>query len=135
MASDEIKGGGRLGPGKAFVTLYIDRELLTRIDRLAANHDESRSKYIAGLLADAVTQEELGVQVFTNPVLMKAYGAAMSQPGVLRQLLNTMRSDLNDSQLELFQRAVATFTQDATKQVKLSRARKRDKRTKGSKGK
>lgn len=97
----------RVGPGKMVVTLYLTIDLVKRIDRIASARDLSRSKYIEQALESSITDDEVTVQALTDPVIGPAFMSAFAKPEVLRAMSATLKQDLNDEQLSLFQRAMA----------------------------
>jgi hypothetical protein len=100
--------GGRVGPGKQFITLYLDKSLVEQCDRLAAAQDISRSKYLVNIIEESIAQDGIAVQAMTNPVVSSALMSAFANPEVLRAITGVMRSELSDDQLNLFQRAMTT---------------------------
>ena len=98
--------GGRLGPGKAFLTAYVERSVVERLDAVAAAQDLSRSKLIERLVIDGLQDMELEVRALTDPVVGPAIINAFARPEVLRAMANVLRQDLSDDQLQLFQQAM-----------------------------
>ena len=77
-------------------------ETLRRVKALAELHGEKISTMADQLLSDALDQAEIVSAATTNPVVMAAVAKAMSEPGVLRSMLDVMRTELSDDQLNLF---------------------------------
>jgi uncharacterized protein (DUF362 family) len=77
-------------------------ETLRRVKALAELHGEKISTIADLLLCDALDQAEAVAAATTNPVVMAAVTRAMSEPGVLRSMVDVMRSSLSDDQLALF---------------------------------
>ena len=121
------KGRSATGPGKTIVSLYFDADLVKRIDRLAASHDISRSKWIEAIVAERIDDEELSVRVMTDPVVAPAMMNALAKPEILRAMTGILREQLTDEQLSLFSQVMHTAGEQATKRAKRTAA-KRDAR-------
>ena len=83
---------------KKAIGITFDPTLLKRIDRLAKQHDASRSSMIERLCRDAITDAEAHAKVVTNPVVMEAFSQAMSAPGVISSMVAAMGEELTDEQ-------------------------------------
>ncbi|HWI02764.1 MAG TPA: ribbon-helix-helix protein, CopG family [Acidimicrobiales bacterium] len=122
---------------KRFITLYLDNGVVERIDRLAAAQDASRAKYLERLIIEHLDEDEATVQAFTNPVLLNALMQVFGQPDVARQLVQTMRRDVSDDQLQLFQEAMMTTAEKMNKRAArkpMKRVRSKPKKKKGGGG-
>ena len=120
-----------MGSEKGYLSVYIDADLLRRLDRLAAARDVSRSKLVEEMLLDQLGNSELHVAAMTNPTIVNALMGAMARPEVLRAMSSAMREDVDDEQLQLFQRAINAATEKRAARPKGTpgrRASKRDKR-------
>ena len=138
--------GGRLGPGKAFVTLYLDKSTVERLDALAAAQNMSRSKFCESLITEGLEESEVTVRAMSNPVIQRALFEVLGKPDVLRSITRSMRDELTDEQLELFQRAMIGATQAVEKAqpgraapaapaaAPLSRGQRRGGRVRGKQG-
>jgi hypothetical protein len=108
----------RVPAGKAFLTIYLDRETVERLDKLAGAEDMSRSKLVSDLLTSGLEDRELTVKVMTDPVVAPAMMSALAKPEILRALMGVMRESLSDEQLDLFQRSMAITTHEVEKHHK-----------------
>ncbi len=70
------------------------------------------------------------IKATADPVLMAAVGRALSDPGVLRNMVSGLRSELSDEQLDLFKIRVDAMTAEAMQQAAAQSVRPR----KGLKG-
>lgn len=128
-----VSKNARVGPGKMLLTIYIDVDLVKRIDRLSSSEDVSRSKYVERVLADSIEQEELTVRTMTDPVVAPAMMKALASPEVMRAMLSMIRQDLTDEQLSLFQQTMHAASEQVQKRAgrvnaKRSPSRGREKR-------
>lgn len=87
---------------KVIHSFSLRPETLRRVRALAELHGEKLSTIADQLLCDALDQAEIVSAATTNPVVMAAVAKAMSEPGVLRSMLDVMRTELSDEQLNLF---------------------------------
>lgn len=89
---------------KIKVSVALTKTLVERLDQVRVPLGESRSGLIERLVLDGLDQVELTARATTDPVLMGAFARALGEPGVLRSLLDSLKADLTDEQLELFAR-------------------------------
>ena len=107
--------GGRVGPGKQFITLYLNKETVKRLDDLAAAKNTSRSRFCEQLILDGLQDSELTVRAMTTPVVRDALFSVLAKPDVLRAIMRGMQDELSDDQLELFSRAMIGASQAVEK--------------------
>jgi acetolactate synthase regulatory subunit len=88
--------------GHVKVSLSLRPDTLKRVRALAELHGVKVSTMADELMLDALESAELTAEATRNPVVMAAVTRAMSEPGVLRSLLDAMKADLTDEQLNLF---------------------------------
>lgn len=115
--------GPRIGPGKTIVSLYFDSDLVKRIDRLAASHDISRSKYIERVVAESIEDDEIAVRVMTDPVVAPAMLSALAKPEILRAMTGLLREQLSDEQLNLFSQVMHSAGKSAAKRAERTAAK------------
>jgi predicted transcriptional regulator len=89
---------------KIRVTMTLRPELVKRVDRLAKQMGESRSRMAASLLFDALDQQEMAIRATGDPVLMNAVARVMTEPGMMRAVFSGLRSELTEDQFQLFSR-------------------------------
>lgn len=87
-------------------SISLPEALIKRLDRLAKAAGSSRSELIRELIEDGLDQQETMIRATSDPVLMGAFGRALSDPAVLRSLMTGLRSELSDDQMELFRQRV-----------------------------
>ena len=93
------------------ISLRLPADLLTRVDQIAGAKGESRTASIERLIRDGIDDEENFVRMATDPVVGPAIFGAFAKPEVVRALMQALRQDLTDEQLDLFQRGVSTLDQ------------------------
>jgi predicted transcriptional regulator len=98
------------GKRKIPVSVALAPDLVKRIDRMATALGKSRSELVMDLIAEGIDESELSAQAMTNPVIVQALMGAFGRPEVLRQMASTMKQDLTEDQLQLFQNAMAGMT-------------------------
>jgi predicted transcriptional regulator len=98
---------GKRAAGKAYVGAYVEAALIRRLDRLARARKVNRSRIVEQLLNDGVERDELMVKMTTDPVLSRAMMQAVSRSEVMTQLLRSMREEMTDDQLQLFEDRLA----------------------------
>jgi hypothetical protein len=113
------------GKKKIPVSLALDPGLVKRIDRMATALGESRSELVMRLIKDGIDESELSAQVMTNPVIVQALMGAFGRPDVIRQMASSMKQDLSEDQLHLFQNAMAGMTAAVTAQQQPKRIEKK----------
>jgi predicted transcriptional regulator len=106
------------------MTIAIDPELKKRLDRLGKVAGQSRSELIGDLLLSVLEQAELVVKATSDPVLMGAIGRVMADPGVLRNMIVGLRSELSEDQLDLFKTRLDALTGVSGELVKVPKKRK-----------
>lgn len=84
------------------VTIGLDGSLVKRIDRLAKAVGQSRSAWIEGQIRDAIDNEELGIQVLTDPVTSTVFASLFKDRDTLRGFARLLGEQLTDDQLRLF---------------------------------
>jgi len=114
--------GGALGVTlmarrKFKTSIALDPDLVRRLDRVSRASRRSRSELITDLVQDGLGQEEVMVKAASDPVLMAAVGKALAAPGVLRNMVGGLRSELSDGQLDLFRSRLDSMTSEAMRQV------------------
>lgn len=90
-------------------------EVVLRLDAVAAARNVTRSKLMEELLIGALDDEERTIGMMTNPVISQAILGAIAQPEVLRAMSESMRHQLSDEQLELFQKSMHGLEQQIAK--------------------
>ena len=98
-------------------SIALDPDLVRRLDRVSRASRRSRSELITDLVQDGLGQEEVMVKAASDPVLMAAVGKALAAPGVLRNMVGGLRSELSDGQLDLFRSRLDSMTSEAMRQV------------------
>ena len=84
-------------------SIALPAALIARLDRLAKSAGTTRSEMIREMVEAGIDQTEMIVKATSDPVLLKAVGKVLTDPGVFRQMVHGLRSELSDQQLELFQ--------------------------------
>lgn len=92
------------------ISFRIPQDLLTRIDNIAGAKGDSRTQVIEELLRDSIEHEEQLVRAMTDPIVGPAILSALAKPEVMRALTSSLRQDLTDEQLQLFQRATESIS-------------------------
>lgn len=77
------------------VSVALDRDLLAKIDRIAAALNQSRSQTLHDLLADVIESAEQQAKLISNPTVMSAFQKALSAPGVLAAMGKAMGEELD----------------------------------------
>lgn len=91
------------------ISMRLREDLLRRVDALAAAQHLTRSAVIEQLLLKSIEEDEIGIQVLTDPIVGRALLGAIAKPEVLRAMTGVIRSELTDEQLHLFTRAMASL--------------------------
>ena len=102
-------------------SIALPEALIKRLDRVAKSAGQSRSEMIRELIEDGLGHQEDMIKVTSDPVLMGAFGKVFSDPGVLRALMSGLRSELNEDQLQLFQKRVEAVQSVEPAKVKSKR--------------
>ncbi len=88
---------------KKFKTsVALDGDLIKRLDRVARASRLSRSELICDLVWSSLDEAENWMEVTSDPVLIAAIAKALTDPGVVRNMVSGLRSELADEQLDLF---------------------------------
>ncbi len=95
---------------KLKVSVALSPDLVRRLDRVARASGDSRSQLITDLVEGGLDQAEAMIKVTADPVMMGAIGRVMADPGVLRNMINGLRSELSDEQLALFKSRLDAMT-------------------------
>ncbi len=95
-----------MGANKIKTSIGLDRDLITRLDRIAKVGGTNRSSLITDLVYAGLEQQELMIKATADPVLIRAIGKVITDPGVLRSMVAGMRSELTDDQMALFNQSV-----------------------------
>lgn len=91
-----------MGRNKVKLSITLDASLAERVDRLAAATHQNRSAWIEGQIRNAIEDEELGVQVLTDPVASKMFASLFKDRETLRGLARLFGEQMSDDQLRLF---------------------------------
>jgi predicted transcriptional regulator len=83
--------------------------LIERLDRVARATRSSRSVVISDMIEAGLDQAEMMVKATSDPVLMRAVGQVMTDPGVMRQMIAGLRMELTDEQMQLFHDRLGAF--------------------------
>ncbi len=102
---------------KLKTSISLDPDLVKRLDRVARASRQSRSQLITDLVVGGLEQTEVMIKATSDPVLMAAVGKVMGDPGVLRNMVSGLRSELSDEQLELFKSRLDSMTTEAMRQA------------------
>ena len=89
------------------IAVTVDPELLLRLDAVAEALSLNRSQMLEQLVRDGIEEQETYARALSNPLIAKAFGAAITQPGVLRAMAAAMGEELQPEQLKLFERAMS----------------------------
>jgi metal-responsive CopG/Arc/MetJ family transcriptional regulator len=95
---------------KLKVSVALSADLVKRLDRVARASGDSRSQLITDLVEGGLEQAETMIKVTSDRVMMGAIGRVMADPGVLRNMVNGLRSELSDEQLALFKSRLDAVT-------------------------
>ncbi len=98
---------------KQKTSIALEPALIARLDRVSRASGRSRSEVITELVEDGLGQAEMMIKATADPVLMAAVGKVMSDPGVLRNMVSGLRTELTDDQLSLFKSRLDSMTTDA----------------------
>jgi predicted transcriptional regulator len=105
-------------PGKKLKTsVALDPDLIKRLDRVSRASRLSRSELITDLVCAGLDQAENLIKVTSDPVLMAALGKVLTDPGVVRNMVSGLRSELSDEQLELFRTRMDLITTESMRRV------------------
>jgi hypothetical protein len=86
----------------------------------------SRSQLITDIIEAGLDDEELVAKAVSDPVVFPAMVQAFAQPGVMRALLEAMKADVTEEQLNLFQQAVGTIEKNSPgKKAQIKERRRR----------
>lgn len=113
--------------GHEKVSLSLRPDTIRRVRDLAGVYGVKVSAMADELLADALDAAESVAAATKNPVVMAAVTQAMSQPGVLRSMMDAMRSTLTDDQLDLFAGPAVKLSPAVLKREGVTPARKKRK--------
>jgi hypothetical protein len=103
---------------KKFKTsVALDLDLIKRLDRVARASRLSRSELITDLVVIALDEAENLIKLTSDPVLMGALGKVLTDPGVVRNMVSGLRSELSDDQLDLFRDRMDMLTTESTRAV------------------
>ena len=116
---------------KSKTSIALDPELIKRLDRVARAARQSRSELITDLVESGLGQAEMMIKATADPVLMAAVGKVMADPGVLRNMVAGLRSELSDEQLELFKSRLDSMTTEAMQQAAVNARAKKSLQKKG----
>ena len=83
-------------------SIALPPALVRRLDRLARAAESSRTQLIREMIEAGLEQTELMVKASSDPVMMRAIGKVMAEPGFFRQMASSLKTELSDDQLELF---------------------------------
>lgn len=76
---------------------------MKRVDQVAKTRGVSRAQVVRELVAESISSQETVAAAFMNPVLMQALGQVMTTPGIAGEVLRTMKQELSQDQLQLFE--------------------------------
>lgn len=105
---------GKKGKRVVF-TVSIAAHLAESIDRIAKLRRQTRSAVAEELLEAGVQQDELGVKVWSDPILSQAMSRALMSGPVLKQLGQVLLSEVSEDQLKLFTEATEAAVKAASK--------------------
>ncbi len=105
---------------KERITVTLDPDLVTRIDRLASLRDHSRSKLMELLLEIAVEEEEAAMKTLGSPVVGAVVQSIMDHPKILKTIAVMVGDRLTPEEVKKWQ-------EDAPK-IRRTRERLRDER-------
>jgi predicted transcriptional regulator len=94
---------------KTKTSIALMPALIERLDRVARATRSSRSVVISDMIEAGLEQTEMMVKATSDPVLMRAVGKVLTDPGVLRQMVANLRGELTDGQLDLFASKLGAF--------------------------
>jgi predicted transcriptional regulator len=92
--------------GRPTVTVTLEKHLLKRVDSVARALALSRSRLLEQLVRDGIEEQETWARALANPLIAKALGLAIGQPGVLKAMAEAMGEELRPEQMELFKQAM-----------------------------
>jgi predicted transcriptional regulator len=92
---------------KVKVSVALTPVLAKRIDRMAKVMSKSRSQMVQELIEGGMDDSEISAAAMTNPAISQALLTALGKPEVIRAMLQVMRQDLSEDQLDLFGQAMA----------------------------
>jgi len=110
---------------KSVTSIRIDLDLLARIDRVAADREQTRSQVMERICKNGIAEEERFLSVMENPVLAYLI-ERISRPEVMGTIAEMIGDDMDEEELERIKTAVS-------KQAELGRKR-RGSRKRGRKG-
>jgi hypothetical protein len=110
---------------KVKVSVALSPELIKRVDRMAKALGQSRSQVIEDLIDAGIQDSEITAAAMTNPVIVQALMGAFGRPDVIRQMASSMKQDLTEDQLHLFQNAMVGMTAAVTAQQQPKRIEKK----------
>jgi hypothetical protein len=115
-----------MSDAKIKVSVALRPSLVNRLDRVAVVRGLSRSQLITDMIEAGLDDEELVAKTVSDPVVFPAMVQAFAQPGVMRALLDAMKADVTQEQLNLFQQAVATIEKKSPRnKVQIKERRRR----------
>jgi predicted transcriptional regulator len=94
---------------KTKTSIALMPALIERLDRVARATRSNRSAVISDMIEAGLDQAEMMVKATSDPVLMRAVGQVMTDPGVMRQMIAGLRMELTDEQMQLFHDRLGAF--------------------------
>jgi predicted transcriptional regulator len=91
---------------RVMMSATVDPDLLIRLEAVADALSLNRSQMLEQLVRDGIEEQETYARALSNPLIARALGLAIGQPGVLKAMAAAMGEELQPEQLDLFKRAI-----------------------------
>lgn len=85
---------------KIKISVAMDKELVDRLDRIAEHQRWSRSQLIDVYVRDGIAKSEGMFKIMADPLLREKFTKLLSDPGVLRGVLEAAGKPPSDEEME-----------------------------------